>query len=86
MSSTDELGFHPDALRKRYRQERERRLRDDGIEQYVEIARDHAGFARDPWAEPGFGRAPTEYADILAAWREDGDLDGLDIHRQEVHR
>ncbi len=33
-----ELGFDPDALREKYREERDKRLRDDGNEQYVEVA------------------------------------------------
>ena len=32
------VGFDPDALRERYAAERARRLRSDGIDQYVEIA------------------------------------------------
>ena len=33
-----ELGFDPDALREKYREEREKRLRPDGNEQYLEVA------------------------------------------------
>ena len=47
-----------DALRQKYAQERERRLRPDGIEQYVEISGAFAGFADDPWSDPGFTREP----------------------------
>ena len=65
MTTVEKLGFDPEALRERYRQERERRLRDDGIDQYVEIAGDFAGFARDPWADPGFTREPlTDLVDV----------------------
>ena len=46
------------ALRARYQSERERRLRSDGIEQYIEIAGDFSGYARDPWAEDVVERAP----------------------------
>jgi cation diffusion facilitator CzcD-associated flavoprotein CzcO len=47
-----------DALRARYAAERDRRLRPDGIAQYVEIAGSFAAFADDPWSEPNFTRAP----------------------------
>ena len=36
-----ELGFDSDALRERYREEREKRLRPDGNDQYLEIGRAH---------------------------------------------
>jgi len=37
------LDFDPIALREKYRHERDRRLRPDGNEQYVEVAADSAG-------------------------------------------
>ena len=39
----DDLGFDPEALKQKYRAERDRRLRQDGSEQYVEIATSEAG-------------------------------------------
>jgi cyclohexanone monooxygenase len=51
-----DVGFDPDALRERYRQERDKRLREDGNEQYIEIKGDFAHFLDDPYAEPGFER------------------------------
>lgn len=51
--------FDPDALRRRYARERERRLRADGVGQYLEIAGRFAGFGEDPWAQPGFTREPV---------------------------
>jgi cyclohexanone monooxygenase len=53
-----ELGFDPAALRQRYREERDRRLREDGNEQYIEVKGEFAHFLDDPYAEPGFERAP----------------------------
>ncbi len=59
------LGFDVDALRARYARERERRLRPDGIAQYVEIAGELAGFAADPWADAPAARAPlTDEVDV----------------------
>jgi cation diffusion facilitator CzcD-associated flavoprotein CzcO len=50
--------FDVDVLRKKYALERDRRLRPDGIAQYVEIAGPFARFADDPWCDPHFTRAP----------------------------
>ncbi|MBV9514883.1 MAG: NAD(P)/FAD-dependent oxidoreductase [Mycobacteriaceae bacterium] len=52
------LPFDADALREKYARERDRRLRPDGIDQYVETAGQFARFADDPWAEPHFTREP----------------------------
>jgi cation diffusion facilitator CzcD-associated flavoprotein CzcO len=57
--------FDPDVLRQRYAEERARRLRADGIGQYVEIAGRFAAFGEDPWSEPGFTREPlTDEVDV----------------------
>ena len=53
-----ELGFDPDALRARYRAERDKRLRDDGLAQYVEMKGRLEHFDHDPWVDPGFRREP----------------------------
>jgi len=55
---TSELGFDPGILRKKYREERDKRLRTDANAQYVEIEDDYAHFAVDPYVEPGFEREP----------------------------
>lgn len=54
--------FDPDALRAKYAQERQRRLRPDGIGQYVEIAGAFSRFGHDPWADPNFARDPIDDA------------------------
>jgi cation diffusion facilitator CzcD-associated flavoprotein CzcO len=43
-------------LREKYRIEREKRLRPDGVAQYKELKGDYAAFDRDPYVEPGFAR------------------------------
>lgn len=59
------IAFDADALRARYARERERRLRPDGIAQYVEMAGEFAGFAEDPWAGPPVHREPlTDEVDV----------------------
>jgi len=50
--------FDPDALREKYALERARRLRADGIAQYVEITGPFERFAEDPWADATFTRDP----------------------------
>jgi cyclohexanone monooxygenase len=58
MKTSDGLPFDPDALRDRYRRERDRRLRPDGNDQYVEVKGRFAHFLDDPYAPPGYTRAP----------------------------
>ncbi len=63
--SGDDLDFDPDVLRAKYTRERQRRLRPDGLAQYVEVSGRFARFAADPWVEPGFTRAPiTDEVDV----------------------
>ena len=48
--------FDPDQLRRRYREERDKRIRPDGNAQYLEMAGRYAPFLDDPYA----GREPRE--------------------------
>ncbi|WP_275558745.1 NAD(P)/FAD-dependent oxidoreductase [Streptomyces sp. 5-6(2022)] len=57
-TDTEELGFDPDALRAKYRAERDRRIRPDGNKQYRRIAGEFGSYAQDPYVEPGFTREP----------------------------
>jgi len=57
--STD-LGFDPDALREKYRVERDKRLRADGSNQYQEVKGDFSRYIDDPYVVPGFTREPLE--------------------------
>jgi len=43
--------FDPDYLRKKYREERDKRLREDGNEQYVEVKGEFSYFVEDPYVE-----------------------------------
>jgi cyclohexanone monooxygenase len=62
---TETRPFDPEKLREKYRQERDRRLRDDGNEQYIEVVGEFAHFVEDPYVEPGFERAPlTDEVDV----------------------
>ena len=51
-----ELEFDPDALHAKYLAERDRRLRADGIGQYVEVKAEFSHYVDDPYVEPGFSR------------------------------
>ena len=51
-----ELGFDPADLREKYAEERTKRLRGDGNNQYREITGQYEHYNTDPYVEPGFTR------------------------------
>ena len=51
-----------EAIRHRYAAERDKRIREDGNDQYVEIAGDLASYVDDPYVKPGFQRDPVDKA------------------------
>ena len=60
------IDFDPDALRAKYREERDKRLRPDANEQYVEVRGDFSRYVDDPYVSPGFTREPlSEDVDVL---------------------
>jgi len=64
-SSTLGLEFDLEALRARYRAERDKRLRRDANDQYVEVKGEFAHYIDDPYVEPGFTRPPlTDTVDV----------------------
>ena len=66
LAEAPELDFDPDALREKYRAERDRRLRPDANQQYVEVKGDFSHYVDDPYVEPGFTRAPlTDEVEVL---------------------
>ena len=50
------VDFDSDALREKYRSERDKRLRVDGNDQYRNITGDLVEYLEDPYVEPGFTR------------------------------
>lgn len=59
-----DLGFDPNHLRDRYRAERDKRLRKDGNEQYVNVAGQFAHYLEDPYTER-IARAPvTDHVEV----------------------
>jgi len=60
------LDFDPDELREKYRQERQRRIRIEANDQYVEVKGDFSHYVDDPYVEPGFTREPLiDEVDVL---------------------
>ena len=58
--------FDPDALRERYRRERDKRLRPDGNAQYVEIGQQHSEYLDDPYIETPIVRQPlSDEVDVV---------------------
>jgi len=56
----DAMEFDANAMREKYRLEREKRMRDDASEQYIEMSGEYANFIDDPYSEPRFSREPLE--------------------------
>jgi cyclohexanone monooxygenase len=58
--------FDPDKLRTRYGQERQKRMRPDANDQYVQVTGTFARFVDDPWVAPGYTREPlTDDVDVV---------------------
>jgi cation diffusion facilitator CzcD-associated flavoprotein CzcO len=54
-----DVDFDPDALKRMYLSERDKRLRADGNAQYIEVKAEFSRYIEDPYVEPGFTRAPV---------------------------
>lgn len=67
LDTTDlNLDFDPDALREKYRIERDKRIRPDALDQYVEVKGDFSHYLDDPYVEPDFTRDPlTDEVDVV---------------------
>jgi cyclohexanone monooxygenase len=58
--------FDAEALRAKYSEERDKRLRADGNDQYVEVKDGFAHYLDDPYVEPGFKREPlTDEVEVV---------------------
>jgi cyclohexanone monooxygenase len=61
-----ELDFDPEALREKYRQERDKRIRTDGMSQFQEPEGDFSKYVDDPYVAPGFARkALTDEVEVV---------------------
>jgi len=59
-TTTSSESFDPDALRNRYKEEREKRLRPDGNKQYQGMTGDYSYFIEDPYVAEPIVRDPLE--------------------------
>jgi cyclohexanone monooxygenase len=74
-TTSESVDFDAEALREKYRREREKRLRADGNDQYQQVTGRFARFVEDPYVEPGFAREPlTDEVDVVVIG---GGLGGL---------
>ncbi|MBK7125254.1 MAG: NAD(P)/FAD-dependent oxidoreductase [Dehalococcoidia bacterium] len=69
-----ELGFDPDALREKYRQERDKRLRADGNAQYLEITGEYAHYIEDPYVQPEVREPVTSEVEVAVVGGGHGGL------------
>jgi len=53
-----ELDFDPVKLKEKYLSERDKRVRTDGNDQYIEVTAEFSRYVDDPYVEPGFTREP----------------------------
>ena len=61
-----EMNFDPEALRARYRVERDKRLREDGNEQYIEMTGGFANYLDDPYIDEPIQRDPiSDEVDVV---------------------
>ena len=67
-----DLDFDPAALREKYRIERDKRIRDDGENQYIEAASQFAHYADDdPYVDPSpYAPGINAFNSVLKEWRD----------------
>ncbi len=75
-----------EAARERYRTERAKRLRSDGLAQYQQLAGEYEEFDHDPWVEPGFAREPVveEPLVVIVGGGFGGMLTAVNLIRQGI--
>ena len=75
-----------DEMRERYRHEREKRLRSDGMAQFQEFKGAFASFDEDPFVEPGFSREPivAEHEVVIVGGGFGGMLTAVNLIREGV--
>lgn len=86
MTTDDSNATDIAAARERYKAEREKRLRTDGLAQYKEFTGDLEAFDRDPWVEPGFTRDAVveETQAVIVGGGFSGMLTGINLAKQGV--
>src|ERR1700677_2019508 len=60
MAVEENIASHVDiaALRQKYREERDKRVRPDGLDQYIEVTAEFSNYVDDPYVKAGFTREP----------------------------
>jgi cyclohexanone monooxygenase len=56
----ENFDFDPEFLKKKYREERDKRLRQDGNEQYQEVTGEFSYFVEDPYVQEAITREPIQ--------------------------
>jgi cyclohexanone monooxygenase len=87
-SSGETIGFDPIQLKQKYAEERAKRVREDGKEQYRRLEGKFAPLAEDPYVEPGFTRAALhdEVDAVIIGGGYGGLLGGAALRRAGVER
>lgn len=80
-TATNGQGFDPGELRPEYREERDKRLRSDGNEQYIEVKGDFAHFLDIPYVATGYYDNETNLSERGA---QDGFYGGGSIEFIEI--
>ena len=60
MKKTNDLNFDPESLRKKYKTERDKRIRSDGNNQYQEMVGEFSNYVDDPYKRETISRAPLK--------------------------
>jgi len=59
-----EIDFDPQALKEKYLQERDKRVRSDANEQYIEVVGDFSNYVEDPYARPVERKPVFDHVDV----------------------
>ncbi len=55
-----DMPFDPDFLENKYKVERDKRIREDGNDQYIEVKGEFSYFVEDPYIDEEIKREPVE--------------------------
>ena len=83
----ENLSFDPEILREKYLQERDKRVRADGNDQYVEVKGDFSYFVEDPYVTESISREPNTntYHTIVIGGGFGGVLSGARLREQGIN-
>jgi cation diffusion facilitator CzcD-associated flavoprotein CzcO len=85
VKSPDDDGLDLEWLKRKYAEERAKRLRDEGLAQFVELDSEFAHLAEDPWSRPGPREAVEEDVTVLVIGAGMGGLLlGSELHKKGI--